>query len=75
MKKKSWKLSIYTAENDGAESYWTSKSSTYSKFWDTVALDSEVKRDIRNDLDTFLRSEQRYKSIGLPFQRGYLFYG
>eukprot|EP01128_Nolandella_sp_AFSM9_P000548 TRINITY_DN10701_c0_g1_i1.p1 TRINITY_DN10701_c0_g1~~TRINITY_DN10701_c0_g1_i1.p1 ORF type:complete len:496 (-),score=94.58 TRINITY_DN10701_c0_g1_i1:175-1662(-) len=64
---------------------------TYSKSWrklgnpeeprnlDSIFLDSgndfDVKQDILNDIEGFLGQKEWYKSIGIPYRRGYLLHG
>lgn len=41
----------------------------------TVALPKDVKENLINDISTFLTSEADYARLGVPWHRGYLFYG
>jgi ATPase family associated with various cellular activities (AAA)/Ankyrin repeats (many copies)/Ankyrin repeats (3 copies) len=43
--------------------------------WDSVVLDPSVVRLVRNDFESFFRRERWFREHGLPFRRGYLFYG
>lgn len=42
---------------------------------DSVVLAEGVWEDIRADLDRFRSSEARYRALGVPYRRGYLFKG
>jgi chaperone BCS1 len=41
----------------------------------TVHLDANIASDLKTDMQTFLSSSDWYKSKGIPYKRGYLFYG
>lgn len=43
--------------------------------WDSVVLDPSVVQLVRNDFESFFRRESWFREHGLPFRRGYLFYG
>lgn len=43
--------------------------------WDSVVLDPSVARLVRDDFESFFRREFWFREHGLPFRRGYLFYG
>ncbi|XP_039686630.1 AAA-ATPase At3g50940 isoform X2 [Medicago truncatula] len=43
--------------------------------FDTLAIDEELQRDIKNDLDKFVRSREFYRRTGKAWKRGYLLYG
>jgi len=43
--------------------------------WDSVVLDPSVVQLVRNDFESFFRRERWFREHGLPFRRGYLFYG
>ena len=43
--------------------------------WDSVVLDPSVVQLVRNDFESFFRREHWFREHGLPFRRGYLFYG
>lgn len=40
-----------------------------------VFLEGSVLHDIIDDIDLFIKNEKKYKELGLPWKRGYLFYG
>ena len=76
-KKAEWELRIHTIEisQRDAQLNWAERKSHYNKSWDTVALDCNQKTMLREDIETFMGSKSRYERVGVPFQRGYLFYG
>jgi len=43
--------------------------------WERLILDPATARFVRDDYEGFLRREEWFRSRGLPFRRGYLFYG
>lgn len=53
---------------------WETRSLPYRNL-DSIFLDQGVKEDLIDDLDTFFSNEEKYNNIGIPWHRGYLFYG
>ena len=43
--------------------------------WDSVVLDPSVTQLVRDDFESFFKRERWFREHGLPFRRGYLFYG
>ncbi len=43
--------------------------------WDSVVLDPSVVQLVRHDFESFFQREHWFREHGLPFRRGYLFYG
>jgi hypothetical protein len=43
--------------------------------WDSLVLDSEVTRLVKDDFTFFLQREAWFRKCRLPFRRGYLLYG
>ncbi|XP_027342948.1 AAA-ATPase At3g50940-like [Abrus precatorius] len=41
----------------------------------TLAIDGELKREVVNDLDKFVKGKEFYKRTGKTWKRGYLLYG
>lgn len=54
---------------------WRASDLTHPASFDSLALDPELKKDIIDDLDRFLRRKELYKKVGKPWKRGYLLYG
>ena len=42
---------------------------------ESVILDKSSSQDMLHDMHTFLMSKEWYNSMGIPYRRGYLFYG
>lgn len=62
---------LYT--NNG--SYWSHVVFEHPATFQTLAMESEKKKEIIDDLTTFSQSEDFYASIGRAWKRGYLLYG
>ncbi|CAI9108277.1 OLC1v1007846C1 [Oldenlandia corymbosa var. corymbosa] len=43
--------------------------------FETLAMDSELKKAIKEDLDMFVRRKDFYRKVGKAWKRGYLLYG
>jgi len=43
--------------------------------WDSVTLDPSIAQLVRDDYESFFKRERWFRDHGLPFRRGYLFYG
>lgn len=43
--------------------------------WDSVVLDANTTRMVRTDFELFFQRENWFREHGLPYRRGYLFYG
>jgi len=43
--------------------------------WDQVVLRDDFKNQLRSDFEAFLESKYRYRQLGLPYRRGFLFAG
>ncbi len=43
--------------------------------WDSLVLDETTNGDLRQDFELFFEREDWFRRHGLPFRRGYLFYG
>lgn len=53
---------------------WTSAPLAYRNI-ESVFLPEGVKESVVADLDKFIENEDKYRSIGAPWHRGYLLYG
>lgn len=60
-----------------ANSYgdWELFDDLHVKGVDKILLSDEFREMIVNDVDSFCTSEAWYKSVGIPYKRGYCFYG
>ena len=43
--------------------------------WDSVTLNADLDRFVRQDFESFFRREEWFRRHNLPYRRGYLFYG
>lgn len=63
---------MYFAEKWGG---WNSKVQHQPRRLGTVVLKDDDKERMVHDLETFLKNEERYIELGIPWHRGYLFHG
>uniref|UniRef100_A0A803KYI4 AAA+ ATPase domain-containing protein n=1 Tax=Chenopodium quinoa TaxID=63459 RepID=A0A803KYI4_CHEQI len=54
---------------------WTSITLNHPATFETVVMDTELKRMIIDDLDRFLKRKEYYRHVGKVWKRGYLLYG
>jgi chaperone BCS1 len=66
------KVTIHRTKNYGD---WLISKWVPDRPLESVILDAGVSDRLVNDIQTFLDSEQWYVQRGLPYRRGYLFYG
>lgn len=69
LKKKNWEPQIFHNEKN----QWTGKPLKTKRRIESIVLPN--KKDIVKDLDFFLKGKEWYNDIGIPYTRGYLFYG
>lgn len=67
-----WTQKIYVNNTSGE---WVSQDSNNKRKLDTVILKEGQLDDIKNDIESFLKSEQWYNDRDIPYTRGYLLYG
>ncbi|CAH1434419.1 unnamed protein product [Lactuca virosa] len=60
---------------NGIGSSWSHIIFDHPSTFDTLAMHPEKKKDILNDLMTFIKSKDYYKKVGKSWKRGYLLYG
>lgn len=65
-----WKQYIYTHEKE-----WNKTLSKNARKLGTIVLGNNLRDEIVNDFNLFLKSEQWYIDRDIPYTRGYLFYG
>ncbi|KAL7104638.1 hypothetical protein ACP275_08G258200 [Erythranthe tilingii] len=58
--------------SDGA---WTSATLDHPSTFETLAMDSDKKEMILEDLERFVRRKDYYRKVGKAWKRGYLLYG
>ena len=54
---------------------WQAVTTRPSRSIDTVVLDEEQKFECLSDINEFLQAARWYANRGIPYRRGYLFYG
>lgn len=54
---------------------WDSVVLEHPSTFETMAMEEELKRDVIEDLDRFIRRKEFYKRVGKAWKRGYLLYG
>ncbi|KAK8673243.1 hypothetical protein V6N13_111592 [Hibiscus sabdariffa] len=70
-------LKIHTLGNShyACKFKWESIKLEHPSTFETLALDSELKNMIVEDLNRFLRRKEFYRKVGRSWKRGYLLYG
>nr|ADE76156.1 unknown [Picea sitchensis] len=71
---------IYTNQSNSRDyeyrnRVWTPVVFDHPATFGTLALEPELKQDIMEDLQRFLRGEKYYRQVGRAWKRGYLLYG
>ncbi|KAL0730099.1 hypothetical protein Bca4012_026192 [Brassica carinata] len=54
---------------------WESVILEHPSTFETMAMEDDLKRDVIDDLDRFIRRKEFYKRVGKAWKRGYLLYG
>lgn len=54
---------------------WSSVPINIHKTFKNVFINEKIKKLIKNSLDIFLNNEDFYREKGLPYKKGYIFYG
>lgn len=72
-------LKLYTLKFDrmmgGRREPWQSVNLDHPATFDTLAMDSEVKKSVMEDLERFVRRKEYYRKVGKAWKRGYLLFG
>jgi len=55
--------------------FWNESELSHPATFESLALTPELKKDIIDDLERFLRRRDLYRKVGKPWKRGYLLYG
>ncbi len=63
--------SLYIRDDD----YWRRVEGYVPRALDSVILKAGEKEDLVQDLEEFKTARERYRKLGVPYHRGYLFYG
>ncbi|XP_059670817.1 AAA-ATPase At2g18193-like [Cornus florida] len=62
-------------DDDGGSGVWGSIHLEHPSTFETLAMDSEMKMAIIDDLERFVKRKEFYKKVGKAWKRGYLLYG
>ncbi|XP_021274952.1 AAA-ATPase At5g17760-like isoform X2 [Herrania umbratica] len=54
---------------------WESINLEHPATFETLAMDPDVKNDVMDDLNRFVKRKEFYKRVGRAWKRGYLLYG
>jgi hypothetical protein len=54
---------------------WVHRGYNLNKSFRNLYIDAKIKSQIESDVKIFLNGESRYRQLGVPYKRGYLFYG
>lgn len=68
-------LRLHTLHFSYSSIIWDSVVLQHPSTFDTLAIDSGLKKAITDDLDRFLKRKDFYKKVGKAWKRGYLLYG
>ncbi|KAM7470792.1 hypothetical protein LguiA_008975 [Lonicera macranthoides] len=74
-------LKIRTLNGDDMRRYsrgdhtWNSVSLDHPSTFETLAMDDDLKKEIIEDLETFVKRKEFYRRVGKAWKRGYLLYG
>jgi mitochondrial chaperone BCS1 len=63
--------SLYIRDDD----YWMRVEGYAPRSLDSVILKTGEKEDLVQDIEKFKGARERYRGLGVPYHRGYLFYG
>ncbi|KAE8659465.1 putative Cytochrome BC1 synthesis [Hibiscus syriacus] len=79
LKEKKKTLRLFTLKSDRVYGrrgdMWQSLNLDHPSTFQTLAMDSDLKKNIIEDLDRFMRRKEYYKSVGKAWKRGYLLFG
>ncbi|TKY49503.1 mitochondrial chaperone bcs1 [Spatholobus suberectus] len=64
-----------TAGSGSFESGWVSVPFRHPSNFETLALEPELKKNIKNDLTAFAEGKEFYNRVGRAWKRGYLLHG
>lgn len=60
---------------NNCEDYWDNHKQITGRDINTVILPNNLKNNIIDDITQFRKKKQWYSDMGIPYRRGYLFYG
>lgn len=62
-------------EDNRSTGRWRSVRLSHPASLETIAMDSDLKKKVKSDLESFLKSKQYYHRLGRVWRRSYLLYG
>ncbi|OVA18771.1 AAA+ ATPase domain [Macleaya cordata] len=65
----------FYGDNAGGSGVWGSINLEHPATFDTLAMDPELKKELMEDLERFVKRKEFYKKVGKAWKRGYLLYG
>ncbi|CAH9056446.1 unnamed protein product [Cuscuta europaea] len=65
----------YSYSQDGDDNKWKFVKLDHPSTFQTLAMDTELKISIMEDLDRFVKRREYYRKVGKAWKRGYLLYG
>ncbi|CAH9056465.1 unnamed protein product [Cuscuta europaea] len=65
----------YSYSPNGADNKWKFVKLDHPSTFQTLAMDTELKISIMEDLDRFVKRREYYRKVGKAWKRGYLLYG
>ncbi|GMH25178.1 hypothetical protein Nepgr_027021 [Nepenthes gracilis] len=72
-------IKLYTTDRDNMygnfADAWTGINLNHPATFETLAMDSDLKKMVLDDLDRFIRRKDYYRRVGKAWKRGYLLYG
>lgn len=67
-------IKLYTS-SDRYHDSWTGVNLNHPATFEKLAMDPELKKAVKDDLDRFVRRKDYYRRVGKAWKRGYLLYG
>ncbi|KAK7819645.1 aaa-atpase [Quercus suber] len=69
-------VKLYSREPDCLNGLaWSSVNLEHPATFEKLAMEPEMKKMVKDDLDRFVRRKELYKKVGKAWKRGYLIYG
>ncbi|OMO84476.1 hypothetical protein COLO4_22026 [Corchorus olitorius] len=71
-------IKLFTVEHDmygNMSGSWISVKLDHPSTFETLAMDSDLKKTILKDLEMFIKRKEHYRKVGKAWKRGYLLYG
>ena len=74
---------LYTENNSGirklftfsVDEGWKGKEIRVTKTFENTFLQKDIREKLLHDIDAYLDNQKLYEKMGIPYKRGYLFYG